>query len=164
MKNNKNKTEENAEDTREKQSLTILLISTIVVFIALISAIIGLWFSRENDKKKNPEIGYISENGMVKGVSSSNPEYLTRLADGLKKAGFVLYGSSSDISTKQEMGTFGQAFSLLDYVECDPGSPNSNPQECVARGIDQYPTWVTGEKKFSGYKSLEELEVLLNSN
>jgi len=149
---------------RENRSLTILSILAIVVFIALASTLLGLWFSTENDKKKNQEIALVSENGIIKGTSTADPQYLANLADSLKNAGFILYGSGSDSNTKRQKEIFGQAFTALDYVECDPGTENSNPQECVAKGIDKYPTWVRVDQKFSGYKSLDELEGLLNPN
>jgi len=150
----------------EKRSLTVLSISAAVVFVALVSVIFGLWFMMYNDRKKNQEIAVreTSESGIVKGASTEDPQYLANLVDDLKSAGFILYGSSSDVNVQRQREIFGQAAAGLDYVECDPGAENSNPQECVAKGIDKHPTWVHEEARFPGYKSLADLEELLLSN
>jgi len=150
----------------EKRSLVILSISTALIFVALASVILSLWFMMQNDRKRNQEIAAreTSESGIVKGVSTEDPQYLANLVDNLKKAGFILYGSDSDANSRRQKEIFGQANAGLDYVECDPGAENSNPQECVAKGIDEYPTWVREEQKFPGYKSLDELEEFLASN
>lgn len=158
---NKGKTEE-AVNVETKKSDLMLKVTTLVVAVALIAVVALLWL---NFRKNSNIIGDValndSEDGQVLGASTEDPSYLADLAATLKADGFILYGSGSDNLTKKQKEVFGQGFSLLDYVECDPGTENSNPQECAAKGINQYPTWVRGDQKFSGYKSLSEIKGLL---
>lgn len=158
-----NETPEVAENETKKSDL-MLKVTTAIVAVALIAVVSLLWlnFRKDSSNVKEVALGEV-EDGQVLGASVEDPNYLSNLATTLKADGFILYGSSSDSGTKKQKEIFGQAFSFIDYVECDPGTDNSNPQECAAKGIDQYPTWVRGDQKFPGYKSLIGIEGLLES-
>ena len=162
---NGEKSPEKGDQGGVKSSDTMLKVATLVVAVALIAVVALLWLNYRRDLRGLTNIALDnSENGQVLGASTQNPDYLANLAISLKNAGYILYGSSSDTNTKRQKDIFGQGFSDIDYVECDQGVVNSNSQECVAKGIDIYPTWVQTDKKFPGYKSLNELEKLLASN
>lgn len=148
-----------------KSSDIMLKVTTLVVAVALITVVALLWINFRKDSKVIGNVAVEdSEDGQVLAASTQDPNYLVNLALALKADGYILYGSSSDESTKQQKEIFGQGFSAIDYVECDPGASDSNPQECLARGIDRYPTWIKGDQKFPGNKSLNELEKLLVPN
>jgi uncharacterized membrane protein len=53
-----------------------------------------------------------------------------------------------------------QAMSEIDYVECDPGGQNPQPQLCQAAQIQGYPTWVINGEQYSGMRPLSELAEL----
>ena len=103
----------------------------------------------------------INQEGTIKGASTADPDYVSKLAESLNASGFVLYGSDSNIKTKKQKDIFSQAISEIDYVECDPQIKSANSAECAAREIKIYPTWVSGDKKFEGYKSLSEIEKMI---
>jgi len=64
-----------------------------------------------------------------------------------------MYGAYWCPSCKEEKATFGSAFKYVNYFEC-----SDNPKECLALGIEYFPTWIFPEgKKFVGYQELEKL-------
>jgi len=148
---------------REKKEIKILSISISAIFVVLFFAVAGIWYTAKNEQKTYDNLvqSTIGESGRVLGALIEDPEFLTKLASNLKAAGFVLYGSNGDEKTEKQKEVFGQAYSSLDYVECNPQVKNSNALECVARGIEKYPTWVSGDKLYPGYKSPTELEEIL---
>lgn len=104
------------------------------------------------------------EDGEVAGAStnsSSEPKadsvYVEKLAKFMTTQGMVMYGAywCSHCNAQKEL--FGDAFKFVDYVECDSKGPNPNPDECIAQGIEGYPTWVYKGQKYSGQKSLADL-------
>jgi hypothetical protein len=161
-----NKNQDNSEKLfREKRSMWILSASSIILFLAIFATVSAIWFMNSKDIKTYNQVALgIDEEGLTKGVSTADPEYILKLAQSLKASGFVLYGSDSNIKTKKQKDVFDQAILEIDYVECDPQIKSANPAECAAREIKVYPTWISGDKKFEGYKSLTEIEKMLLEN
>ena len=50
-----------------------------------------------------------------------------------------------------------EAFSQINYIECDPKGKNPQPDVCQAEGVKGYPTWKINGQSVSGTQSLEEL-------
>lgn len=148
---------EQALDPKEKRSVKLLWSVNILLFLAVSATIFGLWYYNTDQSAKPKDTG----NGSVLGASTKDPQYLSSLSDSLKTNGFVLYGDIKESKTKKQLAEFGQAAQGLDYVECDSQVEQANPQECLAKGVETYPTWVRGEKKYQGYFSLKELERLI---
>jgi hypothetical protein len=158
-----NKNQVNIEKSpKESRSVRILSIATFLLFAATVIVISAMWVMNNREiKTYNQVVKGIDEEGAIKGVSTSDSEYVSNLADSLNIAGFVLYGSDSNNTTNKQKEVFGQAILEIDYVECDPQIKSANSAECVARDIKIYPTWISGDKKFEGYKSLAEIEKML---
>ena len=158
-----NKNQENTEKSlKEKRSVLVLSISSILLLLATVATVSAIWFMNNKDVKNYNQIAQsINEEGTIKGASTADPDYVSKLAESLNASGFVLYGSDSNIKTKKQKDIFSQAISEIDYVECDPQIKSANSAECAAREIKIYPTWVSGDKKFEGYKSLSEIEKML---
>lgn len=132
----------------------------LVIGIALIVIIAGLgiiFFASNKVGDKNGKSD--SENGQVSGASTQNEnaEYKEKLAKYLKEQGMILYGAYWCSHCKEQKALFGDAVKYLDYVECDAKGDGANPDECVARGIEGYPTWIYNGKQYSGVQSLEDL-------
>jgi len=158
-----NKNQENIEKSlKEKRSVRILFISSILLLLAIAATVSAIWFMNNKDVKTYNQVARsINEEGAIKGASTADPDYVSKLAESLKASGFVLYGSDNNIKTKKQKDVFSQAISGIDYVECDPQIKSANSAECAAREIKIYPTWVSGDKKFEGYKSLSEIEKMI---
>ena len=136
-----------------KKWLLFLAIVVIVIIAGL--GIIFFASNRVGDKNSKSD----SENGQVSGVSTQNQdaEYKEKLAKYMTKQGMVLYGAYWCSHCKAQKELFGDAVRYLDYVECDAKGDNANPDECVAKGIEGYPTWIYNGEKYSGEQSLSKL-------
>lgn len=133
-----------------------LLLLSIIIIIAL--AGLGIIFFSSN-KVGDKESQSSTENGQVAGTStqSQNKEYLEKLAKYMNQQGMVLYGAYWCSHCKDQKELFGEAAQYLDYVECDAKGAGANPDECVAKGVESYPTWIYNGQKYPGVKSAEEL-------
>jgi thiol-disulfide isomerase/thioredoxin len=57
---------------------------------------------------------------------------------------------------KKEFGTAG--FEHVNYVECDPRGEDAQPELCISKQIEGYPTWEFADgTRLSGEQSLENL-------
>ncbi len=65
----------------------------------------------------------------------------------------TLYGIAWCTHCRAEEARFGESLKYVPYVEC-----SENPNECIARGIEGYPTWVDEKgQKYLGEQGLEKL-------
>jgi len=92
--------------------------------------------------------------------SSSAPEdpYLRELAEHLSAAEAQFYGASWCPACQRQKELFGNSAHRLPYVECSPGGRNAPPApQCLARGIDSYPTWIIDGQRFNRVMSAIDL-------
>ncbi|MFA7243875.1 MAG: protein disulfide isomerase family protein [Patescibacteria group bacterium] len=136
------------------------------VFIAVIIVIIGLVILFYSNKKSSSEQANSdnSGEGNVAGVTTEDQDFATGLAKYMTAQGMVMYGAYWCPHCKSQKEIFGDAFKYVDYVECDASGPDANPDECVAKGIEGYPTWIYNGTKYSGDKSLQELANIVGYN
>lgn len=93
------------------------------------------------------------------GLEKESEQTLAELAAGLKKEGFTLQGVSHCKWTKIQRDMFGDrespARKLLEsmYIECRG--------EEMCPGLRGYPTWVRGDRKFSGFQPPNKLRMIL---
>lgn len=80
------------------------------------------------------------------------------LANHLKQLGAKFYGTFWCPYCSQQKKMFGeQAFSKINYIECDERGKNPRPDLCRKASISGFPTWEINGKQYRGMKSLEEL-------
>lgn len=80
------------------------------------------------------------------------------LANHLKQIDAKLYGTHWCPYCHKQKSLFGnEAFSQLDYVECDPAGKNARPDLCQKANIEGFPTWEIKGKKYGGLMSLQDL-------
>lgn len=147
----------------EKRSFYVLAVSSVLLFVITATVISAIWVMNNREIKTYNQLatGNNSEEGLIRGANTTDPEYLLELVANLNRYEFVLYGSDNNIKTLKQKELFGQAVGEIDYVECDSQIKSANSAECLARDIKNYPTWVSGDQKFEGYKSLQELEEII---
>jgi hypothetical protein len=64
------------------------------------------------------------------------------LAKHLRKKGVKMYGAFWCGHCAHQKELFGQqAFSKIQYIECDPKGTNPQPQKCTQAGVKGFPTW-----------------------
>jgi thiol-disulfide isomerase/thioredoxin len=67
---------------------------------------------------------------------------LAALASCLKNRGIVFYGAFWCPYCQKQKALFGDAASLLPYVECSNPDGRGQTLVCMQQGIRKYPTWV----------------------
>ncbi len=64
-----------------------------------------------------------------------------------------MYGAEWCAHCQNEKKAFGDSFKYVPYVECP-----DNPQKCLEKGIEGYPTWILPDgKKLIGEQGLLKL-------
>ncbi|MEK7096533.1 MAG: hypothetical protein AAB881_01085 [Patescibacteria group bacterium] len=137
-----------------KQSVGIF----IVIVVAILAIGGGLIYY--NKSKNSADSNRVADqNGDVKGASDSgeSADYKVKLAKFLSQKGMVMYGAYWCVHCKGQKELFGDAFQYVDYVECDAAGENGNPEECKAKGVTGYPTWIYQGKEYEGLLSLSKL-------
>ena len=85
------------------------------------------------------------------------------LAEHLTAIGAKKYGAFWCPHCYEQKQLFGkEAFSEIDYVECDPQGENPQRDTCMAAGIQSYPTWEINGELYPGTKTPQELAELSN--
>jgi hypothetical protein len=80
------------------------------------------------------------------------------LAMHLRRSGAKLYGTYWCSYCNRQKAMFGEeAFSQINYIECDPAGKNAKPAICRQAKISGYPTWAIKGNIYPGMKSLQEL-------
>jgi len=98
--------------------------------------------------------------GSAVGSNSNNQNSLAKC---LSEKGAKMYGAYWCPHCQDQEIMFGGLKVLQDnnlYVECDANGDNANPTACSQAGIEGYPTWVIGGKKYAGAQSLDKLKQL----
>lgn len=93
-------------------------------------------------------------------ASIQSPAPTAELAACLSDKGAKLYGAYWCSHCNSQKAMFGDGLVNLNYVECDAGGSNGNPDACIAAGIEAYPTWQKpGSTPLVGVQRLESLAV-----
>ena len=84
--------------------------------------------------------------------NKASPEVVA-FAKCLAQKGITMYGAEWCSHCQEEEALFADAFKLVPYIDCP-----KQPKECLALGINNYPTWLFPDgKKIEGFMSLEKL-------
>ena len=98
----------------------------------------------------------IAYRGTDEALAQATP-YQVALAKHLTDSGAVMYGAYWCPHCADQKRAFGDAFTYVDYAECDPAGQNARPELCKQKGITAYPTWELDGRLFEGVFSLQEL-------
>jgi glutaredoxin len=66
-----------------------------------------------------------------------------------------MYGTTWCKYCQMQKGLFGNSFKHINFVDCD-----KNRQECIAAGVNAYPTWRINGKNYVGVQQLVTLSQL----
>jgi glutaredoxin len=93
-------------------------------------------------------------------AGNGQKSYEQKLAEHLTMEGGVMYGAfwCPHCATQKEL--FGDAAKAVPYIECDPKGEAAQPQVCVDKGIQGYPTWEINGELYTGTRTLKELATL----
>jgi thiol-disulfide isomerase/thioredoxin len=80
------------------------------------------------------------------------------LASHLKEIDAKFYGAYWCAYCNKQKEMFGQqAFSKINYIECDPKGKSPQLNLCEQANIDGFPTWEIKGQQYKGMQPLEEL-------
>ncbi|HLP87566.1 MAG TPA: hypothetical protein VK184_03035 [Nostocaceae cyanobacterium] len=83
------------------------------------------------------------------------------LAKHLQKLKVKMYGAFwCPYCTKQKELFGKQAFTNIQYIECDPRGTNARPDLCRKAGVRAFPTWEIQGKKYQGMLTLQQLAAI----
>jgi glutaredoxin len=73
----------------------------------------------------------------------------------LTEKGVKMYGTDWCKYCQMQKRLFGSSFKYINFVDCD-----ENRQECIAAGVNAYPTWRINGKNYVGLQQLVTLSQL----
>ncbi|MDS3859747.1 vitamin K epoxide reductase family protein [Thermosynechococcaceae cyanobacterium BACA0444] len=125
-----------------------LFFTGLIVIVMTLIGTLGIYNFRTADVATGPGIPV---------VNTSGPAEMS-LAKHLTQSGAVMYGAYWCSHCHDQKELFGKtAFKQINYVECDPGGQNPQPDLCRAKDVKSYPTWEIAQKNYSGTRPLPEL-------
>lgn len=90
--------------------------------------------------------------------ATENDLNIEQLAACISEKELVMYGAFWCPHCSDQKALFGDAFELIEYVECDPRDPAGQPDVCLAKEIESYPTWIHPDgRRWEGTQTLEQL-------
>lgn len=148
-----------------------------LVSLALIAAIFLLLVLRKPTHAVYPWSGALPSAGIAAALvvaflhlhwgglfdAKAGPEKpaLSALATHLDDSGAVFYGAYWCIRCEEQKKLFGASVKRLPYVECSPEGQNAPPSTtCLVKSINNYPTWIIDDKRYTGVQSIEALTEL----
>lgn len=89
-------------------------------------------------------------------------EKATQIAQCLEDKGALMYGAFWCSHCGEQKKNFGGAAEpFIPYRECDANGENPVTEECLALGVENYPTWIFSDgKRVTGAQTLVELQKL----
>lgn len=92
--------------------------------------------------------------------AAEDPE-ITKIAQCLADKGAKMYGAVWCGHCANQKKAFGEAFELINYVECDANTDLEGAKECVEKKIMSVPAWdIPGQDLITGEHTPEELAEL----
>ncbi len=124
-----------------------LFFTALIVAVITLIGTLGIYNFRVADDS-GPGIPVVNNSGAAE----------ISLARHLTQTGAVMYGAYWCSHCHDQKELFGkQAFQDINYVECDPGGKNPQPDLCREKGVKSYPTWEIKAQIYSGTRPLTEL-------
>lgn len=94
-------------------------------------------------------------------IKNTSGEAEIGLAKHLQKLQVKMYGAFwCPYCTKQKELFGKQAFTNIQYIECDPRGTNARPDLCRKAGVRAFPTWEIKGKKYEGMLTLQQLAAI----
>ncbi len=75
----------------------------------------------------------------------------------LTEKGVVMYGAYWCPHCANQKKLFGRSFKYVTYVECASDGKDAQPELCLQKGVESYPTWEINDKVQSGEMPLQTL-------
>ena len=95
-------------------------------------------------------------------TSSPDPRDHTPLIEHMNEQGWIYYKSYTCSSCRKQEKLLGDAYKIMNSVECHPKGPNGQAELCLKKRIEKTPTWILEPngievKRLEGIQSVESL-------
>ncbi|NET58333.1 MAG: vitamin K epoxide reductase family protein [Symploca sp. SIO2E6] len=140
----------------------LFFIAVIVAMVTLIGTL-GVYAQIEGPREPGERIPIESPAGQAQSgigweITSKSGESEIELAVYLTEIGAKKYGAYWCPHCHEQKQLFGkQAFSKINYIECDAKGKDAQPQVCKDAGVKSYPNWTINGELIEGVKTLDEL-------
>lgn len=140
----------------------LFFIAIIVAMVTLIGTL-GVYANVDRPRDAGERIPIESPSGAPEApigweITSKSGESEIELALHLTKIGAKKYGAYWCPHCYEQKQLFGkEAFSKINYIECDPNGKNAQPQVCKEANVKSYPNWEINGKLIEGVQTLDEL-------
>jgi thiol-disulfide isomerase/thioredoxin len=136
----------------------LLFIAIVIGMVTLISTL-GVYASTNSPLATAPSDSNSTE--LAPAITTSSGQAETALANHLKQIDAKMYGAYWCPHCHEQKQLFGKAASSqINYIECDPGGANPQPDLCTKAGVQSYPAWEINGKLYPGTKDLPTLAKL----
>lgn len=148
---------------RDWEDFGQILFTGIVVGIVTLIGTLGVYSLNgsavaESGRTTIPEITSAPQPPYGWEITTTSGEAEMALADHLTAIGAKKYGAFWCPHCYSQKQLFGQeAFSKINYVECDPAGKNPQRDACTQADVQSYPTWEINGEIYRGTQSLEQL-------
>jgi len=146
---------------REWEDVGQLVFTGMIVGVITLTGTLGVYanVNQPQDLTASPTaIPSPQEPGVPPPATTTSGPSEIALAKHLTEIGTKNYGAywcPHCYDQKQLFG--GEAFKLINYIECAPDGKDARPEECQATGLRGFPAWVINGKLYEGTQSLETL-------
>ncbi|HEY9809954.1 MAG TPA: hypothetical protein V6D13_11560 [Halomicronema sp.] len=131
-------------------------------FLALISMSVSAGSLKFSPSESSSPI-QISQGETGPAISTTSGPSEIALARHLKSQNAKMYAAYWCPYCHAQKDLFGkEAFTTINYIECDPKGRNAKPEMCRQANIKGFPTWEINGKFYPGMKSLKELAKISN--
>lgn len=79
--------------------------------------------------------------GCTAPAEEASTEEVNTFAKCLTDAGMTFYGAYWCPHCQAQKELFGESMQYINYVECDAGGENAQPEVCTEAGVEYYPSW-----------------------
>lgn len=98
--------------------------------------------------------------GCTRTPPAAESSYEAQLANHLSSSGAKMYGAYWCPHCAEQKELFEAGAEQLPYIECDPSGEAAQPQICVDKGVQGYPTWEINGQLYPGTQSIDTLAEL----
>ena len=92
------------------------------------------------------------------GCNAEKKQAYDAFAKCLTDKGLIMYGAYWCPHCAEQKALFDDASQYINYVECDPKGENPQPDICLEKKVDRYPTWIyTDGRRWEKVMTFEEL-------
>lgn len=119
-----------------------------IIGVIILVALVIIIFSIVPGKEPVPS----TTTNTISGGGGTTGSAMDEFAKCLTQKGVKMYGASWCSHCANQKAAFGESFQYVDYVEC-----TEREADCLAAGVEGYPTWVINGNKYPGEQSFTSL-------